>query len=696
MVFLNPSILFGLIAAGIPILIHLLNLKRLKKIEFSTLEFLKELQKNKIKKVKIKQWILLLLRTLLIIFLVLSFSRPSVKTELLGKNNSTAKTTAVIIIDNTFSMSVVTDKGSYLNQAKSAAKKIINNLKEGDEAVIIPISSINGNFSLITDLRKVKGDIDRIQISEVSYKLHNAMVKASKIMENSDNFNKEIYILSDFQQKSLYEHEKELSDFRQVLNEQVRIYSLIYGGKKLSNLSVNFIEPSNQIFVSGKNIGFNVSVSNTGNFSVNNSVISLFINGERVAMQNISLSEGENKILYFETLLKNKGLTEIVVECEDDEILYDNRKYYTINIPEEIKLLLLTDDNQDGYFVNTALIKDDSLNYINLTEKNSSFADAINYNNFNAVILIGGKNIKNYEPIKNFINNKGGIIVFPSSTGNLTEFNNLLANINLPKVSGNVGGLGNKTGYGFGNINYEHPLFSELFEKDKKFSINSPDIYNYYKLNTGMYGRNIIEMEDKSPFLAEYNLDNSKILVFNCAPRLNWTNFVIKSLFAPIINRGIYYLTAITDNQESFYTGDKMYLNIGKSFSGTIDLQKGKGGIEKILTDSANSSGILQYNNTDEGGVYKFYNNGKLLSFKSVNVNPVESNFKFYKISDFEDYLKRINFKGRQFNINTEEDFAEKIYQSRFGTELWRLFLILAFITAILEMIIARSTKKIW
>ncbi len=52
MVFLNPSILLGLLAASIPILIHILNFRKLKKVEFSTLAFLKELQKSKIKKYK--------------------------------------------------------------------------------------------------------------------------------------------------------------------------------------------------------------------------------------------------------------------------------------------------------------------------------------------------------------------------------------------------------------------------------------------------------------------------------------------------------------------------------------------------------------------------------------------------------------------------------------------------------------------
>src|SRR4030066_1542341 len=107
MTFLNPAVLFGLLAASIPILIHLFNLRKLKKIEFSTLSFLKELQKNKIRKVKLKQWLLLALRVLIILGIVFAFARPALRGTTIGGTASTAKTTAVFILDDTFSMSVV-------------------------------------------------------------------------------------------------------------------------------------------------------------------------------------------------------------------------------------------------------------------------------------------------------------------------------------------------------------------------------------------------------------------------------------------------------------------------------------------------------------------------------------------------------------------------------------------------------------
>ena len=129
MTFLNPAVLFGLIAASIPIIIHLLNLRKLKKIDFSTLQFLKELQKNKIRKIKIKQWLLLALRVLIILAIVTAFARPTIVGVSIGGTTSAAKTTAVFILDDTFSMSVVDQNGSYFNQAKEAIKNILTQLR---------------------------------------------------------------------------------------------------------------------------------------------------------------------------------------------------------------------------------------------------------------------------------------------------------------------------------------------------------------------------------------------------------------------------------------------------------------------------------------------------------------------------------------------------------------------------------------
>ncbi|MGE5806813.1 MAG: BatA domain-containing protein, partial [Ignavibacteria bacterium] len=279
MLFLNPVILFGLLAASIPIVIHLFNLRKLKKIDFSTLAFLKELQKNKIKKIKLKQWLLLALRVLIIIFLVMAFARPALRGVAIGGTTSAAKTTAVFIIDNTFSMSVVDAKGSYFNQAKETIKELIKQLQEGDDAALITIAgSDNEGMNSTNNLADFRSRVEQTEISYASGFLHDALIKASKIVSASKNFNKEIYILSDFQSGRLA-REGSLSDLSEILDEKVKIYSFNYSGKEIFNLGINNLKINTQIFEKDKPVSFDITAENYSKQTAEDAVISIFVNG---------------------------------------------------------------------------------------------------------------------------------------------------------------------------------------------------------------------------------------------------------------------------------------------------------------------------------------------------------------------------------------------------------------------------------
>ena len=126
--FINPFYLFALSAASIPIIIHLLNLRKQKKIEFSTLFFLKEMQKTKIRNIKIKKWLLLLIRTLMIISVVFAFSRPTIKSVIPGFSLESRKS-HIIMVDNSYSMEYKDENGNRLEQAKSIAMDILKGIK---------------------------------------------------------------------------------------------------------------------------------------------------------------------------------------------------------------------------------------------------------------------------------------------------------------------------------------------------------------------------------------------------------------------------------------------------------------------------------------------------------------------------------------------------------------------------------------
>lgn len=689
MTFLNPSILFGLFAAAIPILLHFLNLRKLKTIEFSTLLFLKELQKTKIKRIKLKQLLLLIIRIIIIVFIVLAFARPTLKNSF---SNETAKTSAIFIIDNTFSMSLVNEKGSLLNQAKLKAKNLINEIKDGDEVTIITIGEVNTKKFIPTkSIKELINQIDNIEISEVSNTLNQAMVEASKIIYKSNQLNKEIYIFTDMQKSRLINSKDELSDYGKIFPENTRLFLIDLSNDEYNNLGIVSFQSENQIFELNKDISFKVKVKNYSNTKIDNNVISLFINGKRSSQKNLTLNSNEMKEVILETTLQDTGLVNFSAELEDDAILNDNQFFLSVNVKKNVSVLICTENPNSSKFVNYAI----SLNpNIKLKEINFSQLNSVDLNNYDLIMLFASANNHSLKKVNEFLLQGKNLVVFPSENSNSITYSQTLKQLNLNYQFIEKGIVNsNQIVNEFGKIDFNHSLFKNIFTEEKKTKIESAEINKF--LQTQLTGKEkpIIQLANGSPFLFEINELKSKILVFTSSPTLSWNDFPLKSLFAPLINKIVYY-ASIKLKDENYITGNELNVDISKTNLSLIKVAKPVNIVEYIKKDSLQNQNVMTYKNTNKKGVYKFFSNDKLLDYFDVNIDPRESEQEKFSIEDFKEYLKTINFRGKIYDIKQDDSLSKVIYDSRFGTELWKYFLMVALILLILESLIARNTKK--
>jgi len=692
MTFLNPAILFGLIAASIPILIHLLNLRKLKKIEFSTLQFLKELQKSKIRRIKLKQWLLLALRVLIILLIVTAFARPTLEGVSIGGTTSAAKTSAVFILDDTFSMSVIDQQGSYFNRAKQSIKDIVNQLREGDEVALILVSHQPEETKYSTNLERFISEIDDIQISFISNELNSAIVKAAEVIGTSQNFNKEIYLLTDFQNGRLISQEN-VTDLSELLNKQVHFYVFDYSGKEVLNAGISNLKLNTQIFERNKPIKFEANVTNYSSTPMNNLVVSLFIDDERSAQQSLNLNAGETKTAYLEAAADNSGSIDAFIEIEEDDILQDNKRFTSIYIPEKINLLILSESDEKSRFINLALQSGSSIGFINVTGKNFNQAAAVQFKNFDAVIINSNSFSSVSSKLKDFLNEGKGIVIFPSADGNSEIFNLSLASLNLPKSNGIIKTDGDQS-VEFDEIDFNHPLFENIYLEKGKKQIESPLINSYHKIHVGGSGKSIIELVDGSSFLSEYNLGGGKVFLFNSSADLSWSDFPIKSIFAPLLNKIVLYLTSNKSITEEQFSGEKININVSEVTLPQIKILRADGKEDLVNLNELSASDFFTYNFSDQVGNYKFYSGENLLKTVSVNTNPLESVTKHYSESEFENYLDEIQFEGTFLMLDKDENPVQQILQARFGSELWRYFLIAALIIAMIEMAVARNAKK--
>jgi hypothetical protein len=692
MTFLNPAILFGLLAATIPIIIHLLNLRKLKKIDFSTLQFLKELQKNKIRKIKLKQWLLLALRVLIILCIVTAFARPTLVGVSIGGTTSTAKTTAVFILDDTFSMSVIDQNGSYFNQAKETIKDLLNQFEEGDEVGLILVSHQPDETEMTTNLAKFREEVEATVISFASKKLNNAIIKTADVIGKAKNFNKEIYLFTDFQ-KGRLASDDEITDLKEQLGDQVRLYSFNYSGKEVTNFGIDELKINTQIFEKDKPVKFDALVKNYSNHSKENLVVSLFINGKRSAQQSVNLNSGESKIVNLEAPAKAFGNSEAETEIEEDDLLEDNKRFTSYFIPEKIQVLILADNLSDTKLVEAALKSVSEQGYFDLTVKKTEQVSGTQLNIFQVLIIASSNFVNANVKVKQFLNSGKGIIIFPSSEPNATGFNNSLRALGLASAGSLVKTEKGQSNH-FSETDFNHPIFENIFVDEKKKQVESPDFYSYYKINPAGKGKEIISLEDESSFLSEYFISEGKILLFSSSPVFSWSDFPIKSIFAPLITKSVMYLSTKNSGGQDYLAGETINVNVSERTLPQIKVLRPDNTEEIVNLDPNFNSDFFSYSNTFLTGNYKFYSGDKFLSEVSVNTDPAESVTEYLNETEFDQYLEKIKFNGRHITIDKNENPAQMIMQARFGSELWRYFLLAAIILALIEMTVARNAKK--
>jgi len=131
MEFVNPLFLFGLLAIGVPILIHLFNFRKYKRVYFTNVRFLRELKEQTKKRSQLRHLIILLLRILAIICLAVAFSQPYIP---FSKNRVKAdsRNAVSVYIDNSFSMEAMGSKGPLLEEARQKAREIAGAYKSTD------------------------------------------------------------------------------------------------------------------------------------------------------------------------------------------------------------------------------------------------------------------------------------------------------------------------------------------------------------------------------------------------------------------------------------------------------------------------------------------------------------------------------------------------------------------------------------
>lgn len=689
MSFLSPLFLIAISAVGLPLIIHLLNLRRPQRVQFSTLAFFKELQKTTIRKIKVKRYLLLLLRLLAIACLAIVLARPFLPPGLGSSINSQAPSLNAILIDNSISMSRIGGKGPLMEQAKEIVQSIEESSKESDR-FILQVTNGTAQYSTIIGHGQLLRRVEEIEISSTGNYTNERIESLYKVLQDAPYENKRLFVISDGQRSQVSNNE--VSEYE---NGAIASTFINLGEVEVQNTIISGLESSTNMIGAGLPVNLSVTVQNNGSNPIANQFVSLEFEGTLVGQYSLSLDAATSRTFNFEVIPGKIGSSKGKVFIEGDEFPEDNEFYFVIEVPETRKILWVKDPSTanntlvsyTGVMLEASGNNDAQLIY---EEAETDLLGTSDIFEFDAIILDGVTEVPEFafSNLLNFVQDGKGILFFPSENGDIRNYNSFLRQYNAGSFEGVLGEYSSfKSIAKGGEVQEDHPIFTGLFEREETetLRITNPDIYYYYKIkpSNSPGGFNILLLNNQDPLIREKRFGEGRLIVSAIGNNPGWSNFAVKPLYAPFYYRTLLYAASSEEGGFSLH-------NLGNLFEwkGLLEAE------EAIL--KANDEIVIPETRITNSGVEITYPAEKWTP-GWVTVSDDEREYTVgvnleRKESDFVQVMSEEQLEGFAYVDASElggESLENEIKASGFGKEIWSWFMLAGLFFLVIESLVS-------
>ena len=680
--FINPYFLFGLLAIAIPIIIHLFNFRRFKKVYFSNVKFLREVEISTKKQNKVRSWVLLLSRILAIICLVILFSQPYFSNH---ENKLVEKglNAVVVCVDNSFSMQNQGKEGRLLDEAKQKAKDIINQYNSNDEFLLLTMD-MEGKHQQFVNKDKFIEYLDGVEITSNSEFDSKLISRSYDLLNTKQGFNKRCFFVSDFQTPA-FDSEKFPKD------SLIKTLLVPLQANNINNIyidSIAFIDP---IFQVGQNIALNVRVVNKSEKKAEAVSVKLFIDNKQIAVSSIDIEENQSQNLIMNFTLQKQGIQHGYITIIDNPITFDDNFYFTLQTNPKIEVLSINSSSSNPYL--SRLYSNN--NEIALTDMSEKSIDFTDFNKYSLIILNGLTDFSSglASEFGRYREQGGDILIIPSSAMNISSFQSSMQMLGLPIYSQLVP-QPNKVS----TINQENKLYRGVFSSQVD-NMEMPSVKKYFRLSssTRTSRESIMKFQSQDDFLIVSQKNRSRVYIFTVNLNEDFTDFVKQALFVPTLwNMALfsqlipepYYFLTNTKPIDISKLKDIAKINVPE----IVSIDNKLSFIPEFRKDNQRKV-LLIHNQVNKAGNYNIVEQGKIYGGISFNYSRMESNLNFLESKDISSSLDKNSLK--EYNVlETKQQLISSYFKkSNNGFSLSTILLILLFLCLSLETYILFKNK---
>jgi hypothetical protein len=366
MSFLAPYMLWGALAAGIPVALHFFYRSRYRDVPWAAMKYLLAGVEQTSRRLRFQELLLLSLRVAVLVLLALALARPSGSAA--GRGAGGDAVDAVLVIDNSLSMgaragvappggegdaylSALREQASAdgsvtrLDRARAAALAVLANLPAHSTVQVIALSdrAVQLGPQVPSHLDQARRVVQQVKLTHRGTDFLPGIDAALDLLERGSSPNKELYLFSDMQRRGWEAQGPALLARLRTARGRAGVYLVHCATQSVANVAVAGITPQSALR-SGERADFAVLVRNTGDRPVRNLTVSLEVDGKSAERDSRPLGEvkpGETRAVLLSGLLDRPGPRWLRARVGPDDLAADNTFDQIVQVRDRVGVLVV-------------------------------------------------------------------------------------------------------------------------------------------------------------------------------------------------------------------------------------------------------------------------------------------------------------------------------------------------------------------
>jgi Aerotolerance regulator N-terminal/von Willebrand factor type A domain len=554
--FLNPAFLWGALAASIPVIIHLINRRRARVVQFPAVKFVLRSERRVARKYRVKQWLLLALRTLILFLLTTALAEPVLQPNVGDLAEINQARAVVLILDNTMSMTYQTAGTTSWEVAKEAAELVFQEFRPQDQGVLLPVISMDEPPQVLSgDRAQLMRQVGELAQTYRTGGLVLSFQRAYALLRTSEAPKKEIVVVTDHTRTPWVGFEPATL---KVIDPQVRVTVIAVGPiGTASNTTVREVGIDQRTVVAGVRTRLTSSIVNFGTADRKRVPVHLLVDGKTLDQRLLDLPKGGTADVTFDISFDQPGYHEGTIKLAGDNLPIDDLFYFSVPVRKALRVLLIDGDPR------TTLVASETFYLMNAINPERTYrpgpiqprvvpveeAEGLRLGEFDVIVLANVRNLSTNlrGRLMDFATQGGGLWWFLGHQVDPAVYNRDFFDTQTRLLPARLGPRLDRMDAHpvvLQNLNASHPVLSPFVEREQS-ALAAVRVRRLFTTETASLPPTtqvLWALPDGRPLLLEGSIGQGRVLLFTSTGDVDWNELAVTTAYLPLIQTGVTYL----------------------------------------------------------------------------------------------------------------------------------------------------------